>query len=55
MPDLNTAEATLRVASLITEALALADRLELSMVALHLDEALGALKQEVTPNSLCSS
>jgi hypothetical protein len=54
MPDVNTAEAAMRVAGLIREALALADRLRFPMVAIHLDQALGAFEQEARPRRLYS-
>ncbi len=44
MPDPSTAETCHQLAGLIKEALVLADRLKLSLVAIHLDEAQAALE-----------
>lgn len=46
MPDQSTAAAALQIAALIKEALILADRSELSIVAIHLDEARSALERD---------
>lgn len=46
MPEQNAAEVALQVASLIKEALMLADQVDLPIVAIHLDEALAALERE---------
>lgn len=46
MPEQNAAEVALQVASLIKEALILADQVDLALVAIHLDEALAALERE---------
>jgi len=43
MPDDSTTEAAARIADLIREALALADRAGVTLVAIHLDQALQAL------------
>lgn len=51
MPDQSIAEASLQLAVLIREALVLADRLELPVVAIHLDQAQVALEPVARPKS----
>lgn len=46
MPDRNDAEVAIEVSGLIKEALALADEADLSLVAIHLNEALAAIEHE---------
>ncbi len=46
MPDRNDAEVATKVSDLIKEALALADKADLSLVAIHLNEALAAIENE---------
>jgi hypothetical protein len=55
MPDRNDAEVATKVSDLIKEALALADKADLSLVAIHLNGALAAIENEEALRSRYSS
>lgn len=55
MPDRDILEIAIEAAGLVKAALALADRAQFSLVAIHLSDALAAIEREMVLSSGCSN